>query len=60
MNDILSGLRILILEDEFLIALDVEQLCRDHGATDIIVERDLERTGNRTTHSTISMSRSST
>lgn len=41
MNDILSGLRILILEDESLIALDVEQLCREHGATDIIVKRDL-------------------
>ena len=41
MNDILSGLRILILEDESLIAMDVEQLCRDHGASDIIVKRDL-------------------
>jgi DNA-binding response OmpR family regulator len=42
MNDILSGLRILILEDESLIALDVEQLCRDHGASDIIIKRDLK------------------
>ena len=42
MNDILSGLRILILEDEFLIAMDVEQLCRDHGATDIIIKRNLD------------------
>ena len=41
MKDILSGLRILILEDESLIALDVEQLCRDHGATEIIIKRDL-------------------
>ena len=41
MKDILSGLRILILEDESLIALDVEQLCRDHGASDIVIERDL-------------------
>jgi CheY-like chemotaxis protein len=41
MNDILSGLRILILEDESLIAMDVEQLCRDHGASDIIVKPDL-------------------
>jgi DNA-binding response OmpR family regulator len=41
MKDILSGLRILILEDESLIALDVEQLCREHGATEIILKRDL-------------------
>jgi DNA-binding response OmpR family regulator len=40
MKDMLSGLRILILEDESLIALDVEQLCRDHGASDIIIKRD--------------------
>ena len=45
MNDLLSGLRILILEDESLIALDVEQLCREHGATDIIVKRDLDGLG---------------
>jgi len=32
-------LRILILEDEFLIAMDVEQLCRDNGATDITIKR---------------------
>jgi len=33
----LKGLRILILEDEYLIALDVEQLCRDHGAEDVSI-----------------------
>jgi CheY-like chemotaxis protein len=38
---ILSGLRILILEDEFLIAMDVEQLCRDSGATDIMIKRSV-------------------
>ncbi len=37
----LSGLRILLLEDEALIAMDVEQLCRDSGATDIIVAGSL-------------------
>src|SRR6188474_1103177 len=42
MKDKLSGLRILILEDESLIAMDVEQLCREHGASDIMVERDLD------------------
>jgi CheY-like chemotaxis protein len=40
----LEGLRILVLEDEFLIAMDVEQLCRDHGAADVIVARSLEET----------------
>ncbi len=37
----LSGLRILVLEDEFLIAMDVEQLCRDHGADDVAIARSL-------------------
>lgn len=38
---LLNGLRVLILEDEFLIAMDVEQLCRDHGASDVSIARDL-------------------
>jgi len=42
----LSGLRILLMEDEALIALDVEQLCRDSGAADVIVVRDLEQMRN--------------
>ncbi len=40
--DILSGLRILVLEDEFLIAMDVEQICRDFGASDVIIARTLD------------------
>jgi DNA-binding response OmpR family regulator len=39
---LLDGLRILVLEDEFLIAMDVEQLCRDYGASDVIIARNLE------------------
>jgi DNA-binding NarL/FixJ family response regulator len=31
----LQAARILLVEDEFLIAMDVEQLCRDHGARDV-------------------------
>ncbi|MGX5826250.1 response regulator [Mesorhizobium sp. 43Arga] len=38
---LLDGLRILVLEDEFLIAMDVEQLCRDHGAGEVVIARDL-------------------
>lgn len=34
---ILEGRRILLLEDEFLIALDAEAACREHGATDVLV-----------------------
>ena len=41
MPPLLDGLRILILEDEYLIAMDVEQLCRDHGAGDIVIAADL-------------------
>lgn len=38
----LAGLRVLVLEDEFLIAMDVEQLCRDSGAADVVIVRSLE------------------
>ena len=37
----LDGLLVLLLEDEFLIALDVEQICRDHGAADVVIARTL-------------------
>jgi DNA-binding response OmpR family regulator len=40
--NLLSGMRILILEDEFLIAMDVEQLCRDNGAADAVIARNLD------------------
>ncbi|MDN5929353.1 MAG: response regulator [Hyphomicrobiales bacterium] len=38
----LVGCRILILEDEYLIAMDVEELCRDHGASDTVLIGDLD------------------
>lgn len=41
MPNLLSDMRILVLEDEFLIAMDVEQHCRDNGAADVIIEQDL-------------------
>ncbi|TPJ28785.1 MULTISPECIES: response regulator [unclassified Mesorhizobium] len=41
MTALLDGLRILVLEDEFLIAMDVEQLCRDHGAADVTIAREI-------------------
>lgn len=37
----LAGLRLLVLEDEFLIAMDVEQLCRDEGAEDVVIHKTL-------------------
>jgi DNA-binding NarL/FixJ family response regulator len=42
LHDLLAGMRILLLEDEFLIAMDVEQLCRDHGAHDVRIVRSLD------------------
>ncbi len=36
----LSGLRILLAEDEALIALDVDETCRGHGAADVRVLRN--------------------
>lgn len=44
-SDALAGRRVLILEDEFLIAMDIEELCRDQGAEDIVIERSLGETG---------------
>jgi DNA-binding response OmpR family regulator len=44
---LLDGLRILVLEDEFLIAMDVEQLCRDHGADEVVIARDLTEVDGR-------------
>jgi DNA-binding response OmpR family regulator len=37
----LEGLRVLLLEDEFLIALDVEQICHDEGCAEVQTHRDL-------------------
>lgn len=40
-TDLLSDMRILIVEDEFLIAMDAEQLCRDSGAADVAIISNL-------------------
>lgn len=43
MQDVsLEGLRVLILEDEVLIALDLEQACRDFGAAEVVIARTLD------------------
>ncbi len=44
-HSLLDGLRILIVEDEFLIAMDVEQICRDHGAADVIIVKHVQGQG---------------
>lgn len=36
----LHAARVLLVEDEFLIAMDVEQLCRDHGAKEVRLVAD--------------------
>jgi DNA-binding response OmpR family regulator len=41
LSGLLAGMKILVLEDEVLIAMDVEQLCRDSGAVDVVVARSL-------------------
>lgn len=38
----LADLRVLVLEDEFLIAMDVEQICLEGGAADVLVARSLD------------------
>lgn len=43
MHDVsLEGLSVLVLEDEVLIALDLEQACRDSGAVEIFIARTLD------------------
>jgi CheY-like chemotaxis protein len=41
-SNTLAGLRILLLEDEYLIAMDVELLCRDSGAAEVVIKRSPE------------------
>lgn len=41
----LDGLSILVLEDEFLIAMEVEQACRDYGAAEVHICRTLNEIG---------------
>lgn len=41
----LAGLRVLLMEDEFLIALDVEQICREHGAAEVVIVPSVEALG---------------
>jgi DNA-binding response OmpR family regulator len=38
----LEGLCVLVLEDEFLIAMDVEQLCREYGAKEVAIMQSLD------------------
>lgn len=44
-DNLLDGLKVLVLEDEFLIAMDVEELCREHGAEDVVIMRRLDELG---------------
>lgn len=34
------------MEDEFLIAMDIEQVCRDHGAQECVIVRSLGELGD--------------
>lgn len=38
----LAGMRVLVMEDEHLIAMDVELLCREHGAAEVVLVYALE------------------
>jgi len=41
----LAGKRILVMEDEHLIAMDVELLCREHGAAEVVLVHALDEAG---------------
>lgn len=41
----LAGMRILVMEDEMLIAMDVEQICHDYGAIAVTVMHALHKAG---------------
>ncbi len=43
----LNGLRVLLLEDELLIALEVEQICQDEGCEQVLTFRDLAEMNDR-------------
>lgn len=45
---LLDDLRVLLLEDEYLIAMDVEQVCRDNGAAEVTIVRDLDEIDTKT------------
>lgn len=38
----LNGLTVLVLEDEYLIAMEIEDVCRESGATDVRLAGSLE------------------
>lgn len=42
---LLEGLSILVLEDEFLIALDIEETCIEQGAAEVTTCRSLDELG---------------
>lgn len=42
---LLEGMHVLVLEDEVLIAMDVEQHCRDCGAAHVTLIRSLDQLG---------------
>ena len=41
-SNLLAGLTVLVLEDEFLIAMDIEHLCLEQGAAAVIIAQTLE------------------
>lgn len=43
---LLDGRSVLILEDEFLIAMDVEQICLDAGARDAVIVGAIDGAGD--------------
>ena len=49
-NGPLSGYSILILEDEFLIAMDIEQICLDCGALETHIVHQLEQLDDHLVH----------
>jgi CheY-like chemotaxis protein len=41
-SKLLAGLNVLVLEDEYLIAMDVEHLCLEHGAASVQIATSLD------------------
>lgn len=51
-NLALAGMRLLVMEDEVLIAMDVEHLCREHGAAEVVLVHALGMGGPQETQET--------
>lgn len=42
-NRPLTGMRVLIVEEEAIVAMDIEEFCKENGAQDVVIATNLSR-----------------